>query len=126
MGLQHPGNFHRGLPRRHGIEHAYRRCWQALAETIPGFQPLPDRQVLLVGAHGADEGARSVLDASDIGHVPTSRIKAPRADEALGLAFTFCISMSMCSIPTSLRPISLHRAIGLRQNSSQKLRAYHP
>jgi arginase len=62
------------------------RCWQALAATVPGFQPVPDGQVLLIGAHGVDEGARSVLGASDIGHVPTAQIQARGAGEALGVA----------------------------------------
>lgn len=62
------------------------RCWQALAATVPGFQPMPDGQVLLIGAHGADEGARSVLDASDIGHVSTAQIQALGASEALRFA----------------------------------------
>lgn len=62
------------------------RCWQALAATVPGFHPVPDGQVLLVGAHGADEGARDVLDASVIGQVPTAQIHALGASEALGLA----------------------------------------
>jgi arginase len=62
------------------------RCWQALAATVPGFQPVPDSQVLLVGAHGADEGARSVLGASDIAHIPTAQIWALDPNEALRAA----------------------------------------
>jgi arginase len=61
------------------------RCWQALAATVPGFQPLPDGRVLLVGAHGADNGARDVLDASAVGHVSTAQVRALGASEALGL-----------------------------------------
>jgi arginase len=42
------------------------RCWQALCATIPGFSPVPDASVVLVGGHGMDNGARSVLAASEI------------------------------------------------------------
>jgi arginase len=42
------------------------RCWQALCATIPGFSPVPNASVVLVGGHGMDEGARSVLAASGI------------------------------------------------------------
>lgn len=66
-----------------GISTLTGRCWQALAATVPGFQPLPDKRVLLVGAHGADKGSRGVLDASDIGHVSTAQIQALGASEAL-------------------------------------------
>lgn len=54
------------------------RCWQALCATVPGFRPVPDENVVLVGAHGADRGALGVLAASGMTHVrmPT---QAPRA-----------------------------------------------
>ena len=59
------------------------RCWQALARTVPGFRPLPDRDVILVGGHGMDDGARSVLAASEIAVVPPSEIRAAGAVAAL-------------------------------------------
>jgi hypothetical protein len=30
------------------------RCWSALTSTVPGFQPLPESRVLLVGARSLD------------------------------------------------------------------------
>lgn len=60
------------------------RCWQALARTIPGFRPLPDRDVILVGGHGMDDGARSVLAGSDIAVISPSDIRAAGAGGALG------------------------------------------
>lgn len=62
------------------------RCWHALAETVPGFRPLPDEHVLLVGAHGADEGAKSVLAASEINQVSSDAVRALGASAALGPA----------------------------------------
>jgi arginase len=43
------------------------RCWQALCATVPGFRPLSDETVLLIGGHAADDGAIGVLKASGIG-----------------------------------------------------------
>jgi arginase len=52
------------------------RCWQALAATVPGFRPVPDEHVVLVGGHGMDDGARGVLNASRVTNVPTADILA--------------------------------------------------
>jgi arginase len=50
------------------------RCWQELAGRIPGFQPLPDRSVVLVGADDLDERERVALAGSDITHITSSQI----------------------------------------------------
>ena len=51
------------------------RCWQALCATIPGFRPLPDQNVILIGGHGADDGALGILANAQIGHVKTGDIE---------------------------------------------------
>lgn len=53
-----------------GISTLTGRCWQALASTVQGFRPIPDENVILVGGHGADEGAERVLSKSAIRRVP--------------------------------------------------------
>ncbi len=58
-------------------------CWQALAASIPGFQPVCGQNVLLVGGHGMDQGARQVLAASPMAHAPTAEIKAKGIEAAL-------------------------------------------
>ena len=60
------------------------RCWQALAATVPGFHPVVDEAVLLLGAHGADPGAGGVLAASRIGWVQAAELHARDPAEALG------------------------------------------
>ena len=60
------------------------RCWQALTATVPGFHPVVDEAVLLVGAHGIDSGARGVLAASRIGWVQAAELHACDPAEALG------------------------------------------
>ncbi len=59
------------------------RCWQALSATIPGFRSIPDEHVVLVGAHGADAGALSILSASRIGRVRTSALRTDGAASAM-------------------------------------------
>jgi arginase len=51
------------------------RCWQALCATIPGYRPVPDDAVILVGGHGMDSGARSVLAASQITTIPPEALR---------------------------------------------------
>lgn len=63
------------------------RCWQALANTVPGFHPVPDENTLLIGAHGADAGALSVLAGSRIGLVPTAVLHASGPAQALAPVF---------------------------------------
>ena len=62
------------------------RCWQALCATVPGFVPVPDENVILVGAHGADRGALGVLAASGMAHVQAADVSAQGAATALGPA----------------------------------------
>jgi len=59
------------------------RCWQALAATVPGFTPVADEEVILVGGHGMDEGARSVLEDSRIANVTPATIRARGSRRAL-------------------------------------------
>jgi arginase len=60
------------------------RCWQALSATVPGFRPVPDAHVVLIGGHGMDEGARSVLSASRIANVAAADLQIRGAEAALG------------------------------------------
>lgn len=59
------------------------RCWQALARTVPGFEPLPDENIILIGGHGADAGARSILAGSNIRIVPPKEARLGSFVEAL-------------------------------------------
>lgn len=42
------------------------RCWQAFVRTVLGFEATDDSNVVLIGAHGADAGAKGILAASGI------------------------------------------------------------
>src|SRR5215207_606417 len=69
-----------------GISTLTGRCWQALCHTIPGFRALPDDLMILVGGHGADQGALAVIQSSGIQHVTTGEILSRGAADALGPA----------------------------------------
>jgi len=62
------------------------RCWQALCATVPGFRPVPDENVILLGAHGADQGALGILAASGMAHVRAADVGARGVAGALGPA----------------------------------------
>jgi arginase len=42
------------------------RCWRSLAAQIPGFAPLPDRRVVLVGQRSVDVDEQELLDDSQM------------------------------------------------------------
>lgn len=42
------------------------RCWGRLATTVPGFRPVPETQVVLLGARDFDVDERALLDRSTI------------------------------------------------------------
>jgi arginase len=55
-------------------------CWTALAASIPGFVPVPEDRVVLVGAGDLDPAERERLAASDVTHL--SAAEAPSRLEA--------------------------------------------
>jgi arginase len=48
------------------------RCWRTLTSSIPGFVPLPERHILLVGARSFDDAEYRALRQSAIGWVPAA------------------------------------------------------
>jgi arginase len=53
--------------------------WRALTKKIPGFQPVPEHHVLLVGARDLDAGERERLLRSRIRHFPTPPLQCTAA-----------------------------------------------
>ena len=45
------------------------RCWGAMASAVPGFRPIPDTNVCLIGTRDLDIAEIDLLDASRIGAV---------------------------------------------------------
>lgn len=50
------------------------QCWSALAATVPGFAPLPEERIALVGVRDTEAGERARLDASQIADVPVEAV----------------------------------------------------
>jgi arginase len=42
------------------------RCWGSMAASIPGFRPIPDANVCLIGARDVDDAERKLLRRSEI------------------------------------------------------------
>ena len=64
------------------------RCWSALTASIPGFRPVPDAHVVLVGARDLDPAEEQLLAASRVRRVEATRLRADGAAAALDPALT--------------------------------------
>lgn len=81
-----PETFTGGFLDAMGLSTLTGRCWQALAATVPNFQPLSDEVVALVGGHGTDAGSASILNASRVSWVQTPALRKPADLTALASA----------------------------------------
>jgi arginase len=51
------------------------RCWGKLAATVPGFRPVPETQVVLLGARDFDVDERALLDRSAVSLIDAQLIR---------------------------------------------------
>jgi arginase len=51
------------------------RCWTQLAATVPGFRPIPDNRVCLIGTRDIDSLESTLLDDSAVAVVSSRRLK---------------------------------------------------
>ena len=58
------------------------RCWRRMAESIPNFSPVPERNIILVGARDTDAEEQAALDASGITQVRNPEMLGEVMDEA--------------------------------------------
>lgn len=49
-----------------GLSIAVGHCWRSMAERVPGYSPVPEENVVLVGARETEPGERERLYASDV------------------------------------------------------------
>jgi arginase len=66
-----PGGFLDGQ----GVAMITGRCWRAATSTVPGFRPLADDQVLLVGTRSLDEREAEALRDSGIVSLPPAQAR---------------------------------------------------
>ena len=64
------------------------RGWDALTASIPGFRPVPDAHVVLVGARDLDAEEERLLASSRVMRVEAARMQADGARAALDPALT--------------------------------------
>ena len=62
------------------------RCWSNLVSTFSGFEPVPDRQVILLGARDFDPAEQMLLDGSAITLIKTPSLRQAGVDATLGPA----------------------------------------
>jgi arginase len=63
------------------------RCWHALAATVPGFRPVPERDIVLAGARDLDPAERDALSYSGVAVIPPEALRSGALATALdGLA----------------------------------------
>jgi arginase len=62
------------------------RCWRSLAATVPGFRPVPEANVIQVGAHDFDREEDKLLESSGITRVMRASIEQAGVRGALGPA----------------------------------------
>ncbi len=67
-----------------GLATAVGHCWVQLARTIPGFRPVREDNVVLVGGRGADSPEKERLRDSGVSVVEERRIREASSAEALG------------------------------------------
>lgn len=51
------------------------RCWRSLTSTVPGFAPLPEDRVMLIGARDLDEDEEVALHGSAITWLPPAQAR---------------------------------------------------
>ncbi len=69
-----------------GLATAVGHCWVQMARTIPGFRPVREDNVVLVGGRGADSPEKVRLRDSGVSVVEERRIREVSSAEALGAA----------------------------------------
>jgi arginase len=62
------------------------RCWKQLAVTIPGFKPIPDERVVLVGTRDIDILEGKLIEESNVDVIAADRVRSdlPRALNSIG------------------------------------------
>jgi arginase len=62
------------------------RCWRNLTASIPGFHPVPERNLVLIGARHFDPEERKAFDGSDITSLDTLRLRDKGGEESMAAA----------------------------------------
>jgi arginase len=63
----------------HGLAMAVGRCWRSLTARVPGFEPLAERDVVLVGARDLSAAQVEVLEGSSVAWLRPAQARDPDA-----------------------------------------------
>ncbi len=83
-----------------GLSIAVGHCWTAIARTIPAFTPVPESNVLLLGARDLDPEERRRVEGSEITWIPARPIIERGPSAALAAPFA--------ALATRARRVYLH------------------
>ena len=64
------------------------RCWNRMAQSIPGFAALPDERVLMIGMRQIDDGEQALLERSQVTLIRGEQIRTAGLREKLEQALT--------------------------------------
>ncbi len=93
------------------------RCWRRMTATIPGFRPLPDERLALVGARDFDPAERELLAGTRIPLVRCEEVQRRGAETALA-AVLDSWSGSVAAVHVHV-DLDVHDPRCLRANSYQ-------
>jgi arginase len=51
------------------------RCWQVLASTVPGFSPMPENHIVLIGVRELDLEERALLENSSVAYISAAQVR---------------------------------------------------
>jgi arginase len=74
--VQHTGDDHQRFPRGRVLATAVGYCWRATVQTVSGFRPVPEENVLLIGIRDTYETQRRWLRSSGAPVAGASLIRA--------------------------------------------------
>lgn len=77
------------------------RCWQNLTSSVPGFRPVREENVVLIGARALDPEERGLLQGSGVAWIDPAMIRKRGAEDAL------------CPVPENLEPAQIYLHIDL-------------
>lgn len=63
-------------------------CWKAMTASLPGFEPVTENRVLLVGARDLDPAERDLLAASGVTQITVGELRGEVGKDVVGAALT--------------------------------------
>lgn len=92
------------------------RSWKTLCESIPGFRPIAEDRILLVGARALDPAERDLLDSSGVRRVSPEEIKMRGVRRAM--------TPHLDALATRAREVYLHLDLDVLDPSEARVSEY--